>query len=114
MAIRTIQVIDSDISGTSGAQTITFALGEAWYEVDLTPLEQHQLSDALQIYMQAGRRITPPHLEKQRVVPETTPAQRERIRTWARAQGLGFAERGRIPRRVILAWNEAHPNDQVV
>ncbi|MEU7156068.1 Lsr2 family protein [Streptomyces chrestomyceticus] len=109
MAIESIVV--SDLSRKPGATTVSFGLGGTWYEVDLSPEEQESLEDALEPYVKVGRKAgaTP---VKRRVVPETTPEERERIREWARKNGYEFAERGRIPKKVMKAYDEAHDIDR--
>lgn len=49
--------------------------------------------------------------------PSTTPRPPEpltyRIRRWAAIHGVACPKVGRLPRAVIAAWNEAHPDEQV-
>ncbi|MBD0673966.1 histone-like nucleoid-structuring protein Lsr2 [Streptomyces sp. CBMA156] len=115
MAIRT--VVESDLSGKPDAATVTFGLGDTWYEVDLTPEEKKDLEDALQSYLKVSRKAGPPSppapsAPKKRIVPETTVEERETIREWAKQAGHEFAERGRIPKKVQKAYDEAHGIDR--
>ncbi|MCJ0875670.1 Lsr2 family protein [Streptomyces sp. AP-93] len=109
MAIRSI--VESDLSGKPDAATATFGLGDTWYEVDLTAEERKKLEEALKPYLKvsrkAGRAAT-----KKRVVPETTPEERDKIREWAKKKGFDFADRGRIPKTVMKAYDEAHDIDR--
>lgn len=111
MAIRSI--IESDLSGKPDAATQTFGLGDTWYEIDLTPEEQKKLEEALKPYLKVSRKAekTTP-APKKRVVPETTTEERDKIREWAKKEGLEFAERGRIPKTVMKAYDEAHAIDR--
>ncbi|WP_327357801.1 histone-like nucleoid-structuring protein Lsr2 [Streptomyces sp. NBC_01304] len=109
MAIRSI--VESDLSGKPDAATVTFGLGDTWYEVDLTAEEQKDLEKALKSYLKAGRKAGQ-SAPKKRVVPETTAEEREQIRDWAKKKGLEFAERGRIPKNVMKAYDEAHGIDR--
>ncbi|MDX2547488.1 Lsr2 family protein [Streptomyces sp. WI04-05B] len=111
MAIRSI--VESDLSGKPDAATQTFGLGDTWYEIDLTPEEQKKLEEALKPYLEVGRKAekTTP-APKKRVVPETTTEERDKIREWAKKEGLEFAERGRIPKTVMKAYDEAHGIDR--
>ncbi|WP_434598290.1 histone-like nucleoid-structuring protein Lsr2 [Streptomyces sp. A5-4] len=109
MAIRSI--IESDLSGKPDATTATFGLGDTWYEVDLTPEEQKKLEEALKPYLKASRKAGQ-SAPKKRVVPETTPEERDKIREWAKKEGYDFAERGRIPKTVMKAYDEAHDIDR--
>ncbi|MFJ7280362.1 Lsr2 family protein [Kitasatospora sp. NPDC098663] len=109
MAIRS--VVESDLSGEPDAATATFGLGDTWYEVDLTTEERKKLEEALKPYLKAGRKAGEP-TPKKRVVPETTAEERDKIREWAKGKGLEFADRGRIPKKVMKAYDEAHGIDR--
>ncbi|MGW0920631.1 histone-like nucleoid-structuring protein Lsr2 [Streptomyces sp. NPDC002755] len=111
MAIRSI--IESDLSGKPDAATQRFGLGDTWYEIDLTPEEQKKLEEALKPYLKVSRKAekTTP-TPKRRVVPETTTEERDKIREWAKKEGYEFAERGRIPKKVMKAYDEAHDIDR--
>ncbi len=111
MAIRS--VVESDLSGKPQAATVTFGLADTWYEIDLTPEEREDLEKSLQSYVARGRKATP-IVEKKRVVPETTPEERDEIRKWAKAQGYEFADRGRIPKQVMAAYDKAHKINRTV
>jgi hypothetical protein len=113
MATEHLTIVKSDLSGDTEAATITFGLGGTWYEIDLTKAEEEQLQKSLKTYLKAGRKATPKQPEKRKVVPETTAEQREQIRAWARSEGFEVPERGRIPKEIVAAWNEAHPQDAV-
>lgn len=105
MATRTVHV--SDLSGETDASTATIGVGGTWHEVDLTASEQDELQQLLDPYLRSARRIGP-SLTKKQVVPETTVEQREAIRAWAKENGYDPAEYGRIPKRILAAYNEAH------
>ncbi|MEU6261880.1 histone-like nucleoid-structuring protein Lsr2 [Saccharopolyspora shandongensis] len=101
------EVVESDLSGKPDAATVTFGLAGTWYEIDLTDEEKKKLEQVLKTYLTKGRQASEKH-EKKRVVPETTPEEREEIRAWARQKGYEFAERGRIPKNVLAAYDKAH------
>ncbi|MGW1786173.1 histone-like nucleoid-structuring protein Lsr2 [Streptomyces sp. NPDC002143] len=109
MAIRSI--VESDLSGKPDAATQTFGLGDTWYEIDLTAAEQKKLEEALEPYLKVSRKAGKP-APKKRVVPETTAEERDKIREWAKKEGYEFAERGRIPKKVMNAYDEAHDIDR--
>lgn len=103
MATKNYKVVESDLSGEKDASTVTFGLGETWYEIDLTSAEQQQLLEALELYQSHARKASP-RVGKKKVVPETTPEKRDEIRAWAKAQGYEFADRGRIPKKILAAY----------
>lgn len=103
MAIRNLKIVESDLSGQEHASTVEFGVGGTWYEIDLTPEEESQLQAALKTYLKAGRKKVEQKQVK-KVVPETTPEQRDAIREWAKGEGFEFAERGRIPKKILAAY----------
>lgn len=109
MAIRSI--VESDLSGKPDAATATFGLGDTWYEVDLTAEEQKKLEETLKPYLKVSRKAGKA-APKKRVVPETTEEERIKIRAWGKENGYAFAERGRIPKHVMKAYDEAHDIDR--
>ncbi|MFF4410214.1 Lsr2 family protein [Streptomyces sp. NPDC001404] len=110
MAIRSI--VESDLSGKPDAVTQTFGLGDTWYEIDLTAEEQKKLEEALKPYLKVSRKAAKTTPVKKRVVPETTAEERDKIREWAKKEGHEFADRGRIPKAVMKAYDEAHGIDR--
>ncbi|BAS11839.1 hypothetical protein AHiyo8_01420 [Arthrobacter sp. Hiyo8] len=80
MAIK--KVIESDLSGRQDAERVTFGLGETWYEIDLTDDERQGLEAALKSYLAAGRKATQEPPKPRKMVPTTTPEEREKIREW--------------------------------
>lgn len=106
MAIR--KIIESDLSKKSDASTITFGYDDVWYEIDLTDTERSKLEESLKVYLESGRRAQADRVKKP-YTPNTTPQERAKIRDWARQNtNLEFADRGRIPKEVMAAYDKAH------
>lgn len=105
MAIR--NVIESDISGKPDAATVTFGLEDTWFEIDLTDEEKKELQSTLNRYLSKARKATAKG-QKKRIVPDTTPEEREKIRQWARENGFEVPSFGRLPKQVQKAYDEAH------
>lgn len=103
MATTNLTIVSSDLSGEKDAATITFGIKGTWYEIDLTPEEQKDLESTLKTYVEVGRKAAA-KAAKKKDVPDTTPEQRELIRTWAQEAGMEVAERGRIPKKVLAAY----------
>lgn len=110
MATKT--VVESDLSGEPGASTVPLALGQESLEIDLTHEEYQQLRQTLATYLEKARpRDTSKEDQPQgsaRFVPETTQAQREFIRQWAKDNGYQVADRGQIPKKIFFAYKKAH------
>lgn len=103
MTTRNIKVVESDLSGKTDASTVTFGVGDTWFEIDLTAQEEKDLLKALEVYQSKARKASPKSTKK-KVVPVTTPEKRDEIRAWASEQGFEFAERGRIPKKILAAY----------
>lgn len=110
MATHTsVQLID-DLDGKSeAAETVQFALDGAAFEIDLTEANAAKLRKALDRYVAAGRRI-------RNTSPSTRqPASRRgegrsrgeltQIRAWAAEAGYEVAERGRIAKNILEAYD---------
>lgn len=114
MAIR--QVIESDISGKGNAETVTFSIGDRFFEVDLTEDEKAAFQKTLQTYIELGREAEPQQLVGTHptprpgttVMPDTTAKERKKIRAWAQANGHEVAPKGKIPTDLIQMYDDAH------
>jgi hypothetical protein len=106
MATRTTVALEDDLDGGPADETMRFALGGAEYEIDLSKQNarrfRRQLAPFVEHARQAGR--------GSRRRAGRTGSDRERssaIRAWAREQGIGVSERGRIPASVIERYDAA-------
>lgn len=104
-------VITSDISDVDGADTVHFAIDGTDYEIDLTRSESNGLRAMLGPYMAAGRKTAaPPKTVRSPVAKRAKPQpSAARVREWARAQGVEIPDRGRIPRKVLDAYEGRIP-----
>jgi Lsr2 len=96
--VTTVQIID-DIDGTPSpdAATVTFSIeGDNW-EIDLGPGNAEALRNALAPYIENGRpvRTTTTTARKAKNSSAGGPSP-DAVRTWAQAQGIQVAARGRI------------------
>lgn len=112
MATQITTLLVDDVTGEAADETVRFGLDGKAYEIDLSEANAKELRGALAGYIESGRRIrdgkttAPRHSSGQRssVDREQSPA----IRDWARRQGHTIADRGRIPAKVVEAFNAAH------
>ena len=109
MAKTTIVTTTDDIDGSKGAQTVTFAIGGASYEIDLSKKNAAALANALQPYVDAGRKVRGVPARR-RSVPTAKAAPRDlaAVRAWAAQNGFAVSERGRIAAAVIEAYDAAN------
>lgn len=104
MAQHTTVTHLDDIDGTKAAETISFALDGAHYEIDLSPKNAKSLRKVLAEFVEAARKVKSSELIGR-------PARRNRsatagrtdnkeelasIRAWAERNGIPVAARGRL------------------
>ncbi len=111
MAQRVTTTITSDLSEKDGAETVTFALHGATYEIDLTKDEQEDLSKALEPFLNAARkaggaaRRTPSRAASGGGSGSGVDA--KAVRAWAAQNDVEVSPRGRINSKVLEAYRAA-------
>ncbi|WP_079768841.1 histone-like nucleoid-structuring protein Lsr2 [Acinetobacter baumannii] len=109
--IKTVLV--DDITGDEGAKTRRFSIEGEAYEIDLVDSTYEELEKALAGFIESARKVhgskkaTPK--PKANVSPTDKADQLSAIRDWARRSGKKVSDRGRIPRDIVNAFEEAHP-----
>lgn len=101
-------ILIDDITKQPGAESITFSLDGVTYTIDLGPENADKLRNSLTPFIEAGRVVS---TKTKRSTAAKTSVDAERmaaIRAWGRANGYDIAERGRISREVVAAFNAAH------
>jgi hypothetical protein len=104
MAKTVVVKLTDDLDGTEASETVTFALGGAEYEIDLSDKNKAALDKALEKYVAVGRKVGG------RRTRRSTASGRDdldQIRVWARANGRKVSDRGRVASSVIAAYDEA-------
>ncbi|MFR9724489.1 histone-like nucleoid-structuring protein Lsr2 [Streptomyces sp. MS19] len=105
MAQRVVVTLADDIDGGEAAETVAFGLDGKTYEIDLSEHNAEKLRSALAPFVEAGRKRS----RSGRAFTHTSVAPDPRaVRAWAESNGFGVPARGRIPKRVYDAFNEAH------
>jgi hypothetical protein len=108
-----VKLID-DLDGSEASETVTFGLDQREYEVDLSEENAARLRDTLARYVEVARRTAGGGRRRRGrsgrdgSEPSERTGYRERnaaIRQWAREHGHDVADRGRIPRPVIEAYD---------
>jgi hypothetical protein len=121
MSQKTIVQLIDDLDGNEAAETVSFALDGAQYEIDLSEDNAAALRDALATYIAHARRAgrngvrnangnssagTPNR--RGRSSARADREQTAQIREWARSNGYKIGEKGRIPADILSAWESAH------
>jgi hypothetical protein len=116
MAQETIVRFVDDLDGTEGdVKTVHFGLHNKRYEIDLKPEHVKALEENLADFIAAARQDTgkdkSPNKPGRKAPGEgTVRANRDevrKIREWAAENGHTISERGRIPKTVMEAYQQA-------
>ncbi|MBO2460355.1 histone-like nucleoid-structuring protein Lsr2 [Actinomadura violacea] len=112
MAQKVQIILTDDVDGGEAAETVSFAIDGAAYEIDLSEANAAKLRAALHPFMGGGRRLKAVRGGKATGRSGTGAAsvagQSGDIRAWAREQGIAVNDRGRIPANVIEQYQAAH------
>jgi len=107
MAQRVQTLFVDDLDGSAAETTVRFGVDGTDYEIDLNAAHAKALSDALEKYIQAGRRVGSSARRGVRGRRATAGASNSaEVRAWARSQGIKVSDRGRIPASVIASFKE--------
>ncbi len=108
MAQKVVTSLQDDLDGSPATETLHFALAGNEYEIDLSESNADSFRQRITPFIEHARRSG--KTAKARTAGRGT-ADRQRtanIRAWAREQGIGVSERGRIPATVIEQYEAAH------
>ncbi len=102
-----VRLVD-DLTGDEAAETVSFALDGARYEIDLSAENAAKLRETLSLYVANGRRTTARGNGGSRRSTRADREQTAAIRDWARKNGFDIGDKGRIPTSAIEAYHRAH------
>ena len=107
---QTTELID-DLDGSPATITVTFSVGGAHYEIDLSDENADKFREAFAPYIANGRRVTSRKSSRKTGSASTGRAHRQKtaeIRAWAIEKGYTSSTRGRLGPTVIAAYEAAH------
>jgi hypothetical protein len=110
MAKKVQVTLVDDIDQSTAAETVSFGLDGAAYEIDLSKSNAKRLREALSAYVGSARRVSRSGRPSARSGRSTARAGREQtqaIREWARSNGYTVSDRGRVPAAVLEAYNSS-------
>jgi hypothetical protein len=98
-----------DLDGSAAQGTVRFGLDGTDYEIDLNAEHTQQLRDALAPFVRAGRKVAggsrqAARIRRDRAADGPNPTE---VRDWAKAQGIGVKERGRVPAELMIKFKAA-------
>ncbi|MGW0087859.1 histone-like nucleoid-structuring protein Lsr2 [Streptomyces sp. NPDC003328] len=114
MAQKVSVLLVDDIDGGEADETLTFGLDGKTYEIDLSGANADKLRDVLEPFLKAGRKVgsTGGRRAVQTASRGTGKASDgidpQRVREWAKANGLEVSERGRVPGSIREAYEKAN------
>lgn len=113
MAEKVIRILIDDISGEEipdgEGQRVTLGFEGNTYQLDLTSENLQELEDALAPYIEAGTKVSSSSKPRQRAASGTGRSSKElaQVRAWAEENGYDVAEKGRIRKSVMDAYDAA-------
>jgi hypothetical protein len=111
MAQKVETVFIDDLDGTDAESTVRFGLDGSEYEIDLSTAHASELRNALERYIDAGRKLNGSARRagrgNARKAPSSGPNPSE-VREWAKSQGIEVKDRGRVPAELIVKFKAAN------
>ena len=111
MARTTITQITDDIDGSKDAEEIAFSFMGTDYTIDLAKKNRAAFEKAMKPYIDAGTRVSrrarPGSSPKKSSPKSSTSADLKAMRAWANDNGYEISARGRVPKAVVEAYNNA-------
>ena len=104
MARQTQVVLTDDIDGTEATETISFALDNTHYEIDLNDKNADKLREVLEVYVANARRASNGRGSgrgRRRAPSSSVAVDPRAVRAWANANGIRVNARGRISSDVV-------------
>jgi hypothetical protein len=122
MATRTVVTLVDDLDGSDAEESLSFGLDGVEYEIDLSAEHAEALRGVLEPYAAAARRTGGRRGARAASRPASgssgsdgggqtrSRSTNAQIRAWAAEHGVTLAERGRLPGRVIEAFEAGDPS----
>ena len=106
--VRALAVRLTDVRLGSDGTTVSFAIDDADYEIDLSVANASALHEALAPYVKAGRKLGRTAAAAPAVSRVRKSTNLNAIREWARAHGHTVSDRGRIAGSIVEAYKLAN------
>jgi hypothetical protein len=104
-------VLIDDLDGTDADETVTFTLDGVTTEIDLSKQNAANLRKSMQEYISHGRRVSGAARAPRSPAPAKAQANASHlasVRKWAGEHGFEVSSRGRVPGKVLSAYEDAH------
>jgi hypothetical protein len=111
MTRTTITQITDDIDGSKDAEEVAFSFLGTDYTIDLAKKNRAAFEKAMKPYIDAATRVSrrarPGSSPKKSSTTSSRGADLKAVRAWAIENGFEVSARGRIPKAVVEAYNNA-------
>jgi hypothetical protein len=110
MAQKIQTLFIDDLDGSAAEGTVRFGLDGTEYEIDLNEKHAKALRDALARYVSAARRVSGASARRPQRGGRRASASglnTTEVREWAKAQGIGVKDRGRVPAELVVKFKAA-------
>lgn len=101
MAQKVQVLLADDIDGSEAQATVQFGLDGVRYEIDLNAVHEKVLREDLATFVEHARKIAVSGRSSARGRRRAATVNTARVREWARNEGIGIKERGRVPADVM-------------
>ncbi|MFE9120896.1 Lsr2 family protein [Streptomyces sp. NPDC007172] len=110
MAQKTVVIYTDDLTGEESAEAAThqIVIDGVAYEVDLGPDSYDKLMEAVNPFLQAGRRVRGGRAKATPTRQAGGNNDTAAIRAWAKEKGYDINDRGRVAAEIRDAYNKAH------
>ena len=98
-----------DLDGGEAEGTVRFGLDGTHYEIDLNAAHAEELRSVLAPYAKAGRKVTSTtgRAARNRGKTAANGLSGNKVRDWARANGIEVKDRGRVPADLVTKYRAA-------
>jgi hypothetical protein len=108
MAQKIQTLFIDDIDGGEAEGTIQFGLDGSEYEIDLSTRHSGELRSALDMYVSHARKLGgTARRSSTRGGRKSSAFDTAAVRAWARENGYGIKDRGRVPADIVAKYREA-------
>ena len=108
MGVRIIELRTCDIcgkeQGPDEGQTVKFSWNNKNYEIDLCQKDADKMSNSINTYAEAARRLATSGKAYRNVATGPDP---RAVRAWAKTKGIEVSDRGRVPAELVTQFIEA-------
>lgn len=108
MAKKTVILLEDDIDGSEASETLSFALDDTKYEIDLNNDHANELRQALERFTSVARKTSGGSIRPSARRSSSGAPDAKAVRLWAIKNGLKVNARGRIQSDIVEKYEAAH------